>query len=47
MPYPAQIDRAQIVEQARILIASDGVDQLSLGRLAQSLPFTQYCLAIR
>ena len=37
MPYPAQTDRTTIVHTARTLIEQDGVDQLSLARLAAVL----------
>ncbi len=37
MPYPTQITRESIIEQARELIEADGIDQLSLGRLATAL----------
>lgn len=37
MPYPSQIDQAQIVDQARVLIEAEGADLLSLNQLAQAL----------
>lgn len=37
MPYPSQIDRDQIIQQASIMIATDGVDSLSLHKLAAAL----------
>jgi len=36
-PYPVQTDRETIVETARALIEQDGVESLSLGRLADEL----------
>ena len=36
-PYPAQVDIPTILERARELIEADGVDQLTLGKLAASL----------
>jgi AcrR family transcriptional regulator len=37
MPFPAQTDRKTIVETARTLIEQDGIEQLSLTRLAAVL----------
>jgi AcrR family transcriptional regulator len=37
MPYPSQIDRDQIIQQASAMIAADGVDNLSLHKLAAVL----------
>jgi AcrR family transcriptional regulator len=37
MPYPSQTDRATIVQTARELIEQDGVEQLSLARVAGKL----------
>jgi AcrR family transcriptional regulator len=37
MPYPAQITREAVVDKARELIESEGLDQLSLHRLAAAL----------
>ncbi|MBE2219934.1 MAG: TetR/AcrR family transcriptional regulator [Anaerolineae bacterium] len=37
MPYPTQIDRDQIIQQAADMIAADGVDNLSLHKLAAAL----------
>jgi AcrR family transcriptional regulator len=37
MPYPAQTDRETIIQTARILIEQEGVEQLSLARLAAAL----------
>ena len=37
MPYPRQIDSDAIVEQARQLITEQGVDALTLGKLARRL----------
>lgn len=37
MPYPTQITRELVVDKARELIEADGIDQLSLGRLAAAL----------
>lgn len=37
MPYPAQINREQIIELAREMIEAEGVDQLSLHQLAAAL----------
>jgi len=37
MPYPSQIDRDKIVQQATVMITEDGVDKLSLHKLATAL----------
>jgi AcrR family transcriptional regulator len=37
MPYPTQIDRETIITQARDLIAAEGIEALSLSKLAASL----------
>lgn len=37
MPYPSQIDRDTIIETARRLIESDGVDNVSLHAIAKEL----------
>jgi AcrR family transcriptional regulator len=37
MPYPAQTDREAIVQTARLLIEREGVEALSLARLASEL----------
>jgi len=37
MPYPSQVDKIAIVEQARVLIEAEGVDALSLTKLASAL----------
>lgn len=37
MPYPAQINRDTIIQQARQMIEAHGVDHLSLGKLADEL----------
>jgi len=37
MPYPAQTDRNTIIQTARTLIEREGVEQLSLARLATEL----------
>jgi AcrR family transcriptional regulator len=37
MPYPSQIDRDQVIQQASNMIAGDGVDNLSLHKLAAVL----------
>jgi AcrR family transcriptional regulator len=37
MPYPGQIDQAQIVAQARTMIEAEGVEALSLQKLATAL----------
>ncbi|MCL4246987.1 MAG: TetR/AcrR family transcriptional regulator [Anaerolineae bacterium] len=37
MPYPAQVTPERIVEQAADMIEAEGVDALSLGRLANAL----------
>lgn len=37
MPYPAQTDRDTVVRTARALIETEGVDRLSLARLASEL----------
>lgn len=37
MPYPSQVDKKVIVEQARLMIEADGVDALSLAKLAGAL----------
>jgi AcrR family transcriptional regulator len=37
MPYPAQTDRAAIVQTARDLIETEGAEQVSLARLAAAL----------
>lgn len=37
MPYPGQIDQPQIVEQARAMIEAEGVEALSLHKLAAAL----------
>lgn len=34
MPYPAQTNREQLVQQARLMIEGEGVEQLSLAKLA-------------
>lgn len=34
MPYPAQMKREQLVQQARLMIEGEGVEQLSLAKLA-------------
>jgi AcrR family transcriptional regulator len=36
-PYPAQVDHEMIVGKARDMLEADGVDQLSLGKLAAAL----------
>src|SRR5438552_1175130 len=36
-PYPAQVDREMIVSQARDMIETDGLGELSLGKLAAAL----------
>jgi AcrR family transcriptional regulator len=36
-PYPAQVDRDRIASKARELIEADGIDQLSLAKLASEL----------
>jgi AcrR family transcriptional regulator len=36
-PYPAQIHRDTLVQTARQIIETEGLDRLSLGRLAQAL----------
>ena len=37
MPYPSQTDRTQILDEARRLLESDGVTQLSMSGLARAL----------
>ncbi len=37
MPYPGQVDPAQIVEQARAMIDAEGAEALSLHKLAAAL----------
>ena len=37
MPYPSQIDKAAIAEKARQMIEEEGVDALSLAKLAAAL----------
>ena len=37
MPYPSQIDRPLILQTAREMIETHGVDQLSLAKIAKSL----------
>lgn len=37
MPYPSQIDREKIIQQAAAMTAADGVDNLSLHKLATAL----------
>lgn len=37
MPYPAQVDQTTIVEQAHAMIEAEGVDALSLHKLATAL----------
>ncbi len=37
MPYPSQIDRDKIIQQAAAMTATDGVDNLSLHKLAAAL----------
>jgi AcrR family transcriptional regulator len=37
MPYPSQVDRQQIVVAAREIIAAQGIEALTLGRLAADL----------
>ena len=36
-PYPARVDRETIVRTARSLIEADGLEQVSLNRLAAAL----------
>jgi AcrR family transcriptional regulator len=36
-PYPSQINREQIVQQARYMIEQEGLERLALQRLAESL----------
>ena len=36
-PYPSQIDQTTILDTARKLLEVDGIDQLSLGKLAEAL----------
>ena len=37
MPYPGQITRDSIIQQAHALVEADGADALSLGKLAKAL----------
>lgn len=37
MPYPTQVDRETIITQAREMIAAEGIEALSLSKLAASL----------
>ena len=37
MPYPAQVHRSTLIEKARQLIESDGIDQLTLQSLASAV----------
>lgn len=37
MPYPSQIDRDKIIQQAAVMTAAEGVDKLSLHKLAAAL----------
>ncbi|MEZ4619556.1 MAG: TetR/AcrR family transcriptional regulator [Caldilineaceae bacterium] len=37
MPYPGQVDQARIVEQARAMIEAEGVEAMSLQKLATAL----------
>ncbi len=37
MPYPRQVNRDDIIAQALLLIEADGADNLSLGKLAETL----------
>ncbi|MCC7450570.1 MAG: helix-turn-helix transcriptional regulator, partial [Anaerolineae bacterium] len=37
MPYPSQVDRQSIIDKARELIEAEGIENLSLGRLATAL----------
>jgi len=37
MPYPSQVDRQSIIDKARELIEAEGIENLSLGRLASAL----------
>ena len=37
MPYPTQITRESIIRQATVMIEQNGVEQLSLGKLATAL----------
>ena len=37
MPYPSQIDRDKVIQQASAMIAAEGVDNLSLHKLAAAL----------
>src|SRR5215207_9448241 len=37
MPYPAQVNRDQIIEQARSLIEANGLERLTLQHLAVAL----------
>src|SRR5258708_13887336 len=36
-PYPSQIDQTAILDKARELLEAEGIDQLSLGKLADAL----------
>ena len=37
MPYPSQVDKARIVEQAQQLLEAEGLEALSLAKLADAL----------
>ena len=37
MPYPSQVDKARIVEQAQQLLEAEGLEALSLAKLAEAL----------
>ncbi len=37
MPYPSQVDRQSIIDKAREMIEAEGIENLSLGRLATAL----------